>query len=88
MKALEQVVSAAAGGEGVLTAGGGLSALPLDPLPDLGLAAWVSEDDEVLEGALGDLALNLAADRVLGDVVVDAGIALVDGETPPSPRSA
>ena len=74
------MVSAAAGGEGVLAAGGWLAALSPDPLPDLRLATWVSEDDEVLEGALGDLALNLATDRILGDVVVDAGIALVDGE--------
>ena len=74
------MVSAAAGGVGVLAAGGRLSALPPDPLPDLRLAAWVGKDNEVLEGTLGDLALYLAADRVLGDVVVDAGVALVDGE--------
>ena len=74
------MVSTAACSVGVLAAGGGLAALSPDPLPDLRLAAWVGEDDEVLEGALGDLALNLATDRVLGDVVVDAGVALVDGE--------
>ena len=77
---MEQVVSAAASGIGVLAAGGGLSALASNPLPDLCLAAWVGEDDEMLEGSLGDLALYLAADRVLGDVVVYAGVALVDSE--------
>ena len=74
------MVSAAARGVGVLAAGGWLAALPPDPLPDLRLAAWVGEDDEVLERALGDLALDLAPNRVLRDVVVDAGVALVDGE--------
>ena len=53
----------------------------LDPLPDLRLTVRVGEYDEVLEGTLGNLALYLAADRVLGDVVVDAGIALVNGES-------
>ena len=78
--ALEQMVTASPSSVRVLAAGGRLAGLSPDPLPDLRLAARVGEDDEVLEGALGDLALDLAPDRVLRDVVVDAGVALVDGE--------
>ena len=65
---------------GVLAAGGGLAGLPLDPLPDLRLAVGVDEDDQMLEGPLGDLALYLAPDRVLGNGSVPTGVALVDGE--------
>ena len=80
LQTLEHVVSALPRIDGIFAAGYGLAALPLDPLPDLRLATSVGEDDEVLERALGDCALYLAADRVLRDVVVDAGVALVDDE--------
>ena len=74
------MVTALARNEGDLLADGGLTGLPLHPLPDLRFAARVGEDDEVLERAFGDLALDFAPNRVLRDVVVYAGVALVDGE--------
>ena len=60
--ALKQVVTALARNEGDLLADGRFTGLPLHPLPDLRFAAGVGEDDEMLERALGDLALDLAAE--------------------------
>ena len=44
----------------LLSAGGGLACLPLDPLPDLDGLFGIDEDKHVLEGQLGDLSLYLA----------------------------
>ena len=54
----------------MFAAGGGLAGLALDPLPDLERPGGVGVDDEVLVGRLGDLAVDLAAHRVIGNAVV------------------
>ena len=64
----------------MLTAGGGFASLSLDPLPNLLRARGIDKDDEVLEGPLGDLGLNLAPHRVLRYHAVGSGATLKDGE--------
>ena len=60
MKALEQRITGLSGVESLLTAGGGLAGLSLDPLPNLEGLADIDKDDEVFVGQLGDLILYLA----------------------------
>ena len=80
-QALEEGITALSRVKLLLAAGGGLAGLPLDPLPYLRGLLLVGEDDQVLEGALGDLALYLAPDGVRRNRSVLVRCALEDGES-------
>ena len=81
VEALQQGLAGLACVEPVLPAGGGLSGLTLDPLPDLLRTGCVHKDDEVLERPLDDLGLDLAPHRVRRYRAVGTRGALEDGET-------
>ena len=80
LKALEESITTLGSTKFLLAAGGGLAALALHPLPDLYGTVGVNENDEVLEGPLGHLSLDLAPVRVGWNRAVGTGAAGVDGE--------
>ena len=82
LEALEEGFAALSRVELLLPAGGGLAGLPAWPtaIPCV-VCGVVNEDDQVLEGTLGHLALYPAPNRIVRNVSISVGAAPVDDET-------